>query len=93
MTASPDQARIEFRLQKLRRTALEHGFVISADGDRVGAQDAAALIDVHVDTLRHWRNRGNGPAFYRAPVSGCRFSYSFLDLATYQEGSRRYGSP
>ena len=93
MIPRPDQELTELALQKLRRTALDRNYVVSADGNRIGARDAASLLDIHVDTLRHWRGRGNGPAFYRAPVGGCRFSYSFLDLATYQEGSRRYESP
>ncbi|MEX2150705.1 MAG: helix-turn-helix domain-containing protein [Steroidobacteraceae bacterium] len=59
------------------------GNPIDAAG-RVGERAAAGLLGRSIGTLKNWRSRGGGPAFYR----GSPIRYALLDLAQYLEGQR-----
>lgn len=55
-----------------------------ADHLRVLREDeAAAVLNIHVQTLRRWRREGSGPSFIR--LGAKLFGYRVGDLQAWQE--------
>lgn len=71
--------RVAARARLLLGHARESGMRLSGD-NRVSEHDAAQLLGVHGDTLRRWRDEGNGPAYFRI---GGAVSYCLQDVAAY----------
>lgn len=69
---------------QLHAAAVAAGMRLSGDL-RVGATDAAELLDVHPDSMRRWRNAGEGPAVV---LLAGRITYRLADLASYLVSAR-----
>jgi hypothetical protein len=79
---------IDARVRLLLGHARENNMRLSGD-QRIGERDAAQLLGVHADTLRRWRDEGNGPAYFRI---GGAISYALEDLAAYIVAGRHSAS-
>jgi hypothetical protein len=77
------EGRIEATERRLLASAREIGALISGDG-RVTEDVAAQLLGIHRDTLRKWRQSGEGPDHFR--LGGV--TYSLHDLASFIECCR-----
>ena len=64
--------------------AREAGALVTGDG-RVSEPVAASLIGHHKDTLRRWREAGEGPPFFKI---GGSITYRLRDVAEWVEVSR-----
>ena len=53
-------------------------------GDLVDEREAAAILDVAVNTLRNWRWKGQGPRARKLGLRAVR--YSIADLRAFIEG-------
>jgi hypothetical protein len=84
---SDAKTRIALCLALLKLRASDLGMAISAD-ERISEHDAAALLEVHPDTMRRWRAEGCGPAEYKLSVGRSRYSYRLADLASHVEKKR-----
>lgn len=83
------EARIEATTRRLELSAQElvkqrAGETITGDG-RVSEVVAARLLGHHPDTLRNWRDAGEGPPYYK-PAG--RITYALRDLASFVEVAR-----
>lgn len=58
-----------------------------SDDQHISTREAARLIGVAPKTLQNWRNRREGPAFYR--VSARAVSYKVADLRAFMEARRQ----
>ena len=58
-----------------------------APGDLLTEPETAALLRVHVKTLRNWRWRGEGPRFRKIGLRLVR--YQRADLAAFVDGDTR----
>jgi len=56
-----------------------------APGDLVDEKEAAAILGAHVQTLRNWRWRGEGPRFRKIGLRLVR--YHRADLADFIAGT------
>lgn len=79
--------RVEATLRLLLAAVREAGVPMSGDR-RVSEENAAALVGVAAGTLKNLRTEGTGPAAYRTPVGGSRWSYRLDDLAAWLEARR-----
>jgi hypothetical protein len=86
-----DAERVEARARLLLEHCREKNMRLSGD-HRVGEADAAALLGVHVDTLRRWRAEGGAPDHFRigGAISYCVHSLAgFIVLCHCSSGHER----
>ena len=60
------------------------GIQVTGDG-RIGERDACRLLGFNKDYLRHKRDSGTGPKFFRLAAFGSSVSYRLSDLQTWIE--------
>ena len=82
------EVRIDATERRLLASAREMEALISGDG-RVSEDVAAQLLGVHRDTLRKWRQAGEGPDYFRL---GGTVTYSLHGLARFIECCHVYAA-